>query len=113
MSPKIPACRQNENTAHTLSRRFAAFTLIELLVVIAIIAILAALLLPALARAKTRAQGVKCLGNEKQLQIAWQLYADDYNNIIPPCPGGTPIPATNESWCAGDFLRNPPDKTDA
>ena len=59
-----------------------AFTLIELLVVIAIIVILAALLLPALARSRQQAVTAKCLSNDKQLTLAWTMYASDFNGVL-------------------------------
>lgn len=98
-SPTTPAPRPN------------AFSLVELLVVVAIIALLASLLLPTLSRSRAKAQAVECMNHQRQLQLAWALYAEDHRSFLVPNWGnaGAGRDDACPSWVAGwmDYTSSP------
>lgn len=84
-----------------MKSKLLAFTLVEMLVVISIIAVLTALLLPVLSNAKRAAGGVRCMNNNRQLILAWTLFAGDHENELPPNFDGVDGQGLFTNWVAG------------
>jgi prepilin-type N-terminal cleavage/methylation domain-containing protein len=103
-----PARRFNSvhRAVHRILPGTAGFTLIELLVVIAIIAILAAMLLPALSKAKARAQAAGCLNNTRQLTLGWIMYQGDHGEYLMPADSAIDQNYNYMSWSADTRVTN-------
>ena len=96
----------NNGLPHRCVPRRLAFTLIELLAVIAIIAIIASLLLPALGKAKAKAQGISCLNRLRQMGLAWVMYAGDNDDRVAPNDVFAPYDR-DRNWVRGKLNLNP------
>jgi len=105
------------SSMRTVKQRSTGFTLIELLVVIAIIAILAAILFPVFAQAREKARGISCLSNMKQIALAANMYAQDYDSHLvssggqcygapPGCGIDTPKPSMQWQWVIQPYIKN-------
>src|SRR5438128_6726307 len=90
--------RRRSNMKSLSGRRMTGFTLIELLVVIAIIAILAAILFPVFARAREQARKASCLSNLRQIGTGILMYAQDFDDVLPPPRIGTEFTLSHFGW---------------